>query len=547
MHRRRTVRTFLGLLVVVIAAAAIAGVGTREGGDSSGDVSARGLDADAQGASGRIVGGSSIFDEAAWTARWPFLVAILDARVTTGQKQAMACSGSLVTPTLVLTTASCATRVPAASMRVLAGSSYLEETDSGLFRVGSVATHPSWTGVPTTGPDLALLTLTTRSTSGTVSVVGPNEDAIWGAGAGVETAADRGPTVAGWGAWGAGANEYFPYFASQADVPIWPDTACTGTTIGWGTQFNATNLLCAGKLAPADATWASGASICTGDSGAPLVAAANGTWRLVGVAGFTIEGCTTKRPDGYAKLASARTWLASRGVPIGTGTVAGTLPAPVVPGGGSVTQGGTTPSTSGGGAAATPAPAGAPITLTAPSDGLVIEQLAGKTQLTWSLRSDMRLERLRITNGAKTVLDEAGRPDAVGFELGNAAMGAGTYRWCVVAVPTAGGAATESCRSFVRRSAHLATVTRARWRGRDARVNGEVASNAPSVRVVVALYAGGTVVSRSKPMTVRMTRGKVAKFAYRDQLRSRPRTASLRAVITVTGGGVTSTFRNTLR
>lgn len=520
MRRRQNVFVPILLVAAAVAVSAIGGVSSKLTA-AGGDLSAEPPKLLEPGSGARVVNGTTVSPET-FTARWPFLVAILDARVAGGQFNQQICAGALVTPTLVLTAAHCVEGITAGNLRVLSGTDYLSNTwSSQLLQVSVITAQPTY--------DVAVLTLQAPSSAATIEAVGPGEDAIWGAGRGVTADPARGPWFAGWGntARGDGAGSY-PQQPREVNVPVVSDATCASGTKGWGTQFDAGKHVCAGLVGSAAAGYVDSKGGCDADSGGPLIASANGAWRVVGVLSFGETGCRGSVADGFVRVAAIRDWLQAQGVPVGTGTVAGPLPSPDT-------------TVTGGGAG------GAAITLTAPRDRIAVSSLGGKVRLRWTVRDDLRVDRLVIRQGSRQVFSGSAA-GTIGIDLDDRGFRAGNYAWCVTAVDAAGQPAGEACRTIVRRGAHLAQLTSARWRGGKGTFSGLVASSATRVSVTVKVLAGRRTVASSRRIAVRPRPGAAGtRFSFRSSVPRDLRASRITAVVTVSGGGATKTFRNTLR
>lgn len=219
------------------------------------------------------------------------------------------CTGTLVTPTKVVTAAHCGSLVaggivnvpigqPGQLIDVTIGSLQTPEPASpgSERRTGTkVDVHPEWLGLGSVSGDVAVVTLDAPSSKPPVKVAGTGEESIWSPG----TLA----TIAGYGVTQEGGDQ--PALLQEAQVPIvtddvaaaaYPDTFETRTQLGAGFPQG-------------------GVDTCQGDSGGPLLAPAStdGPWRLVGDTSYG-EGCARKnRPGIYGRLGAPamREWLRS--------------------------------------------------------------------------------------------------------------------------------------------------------------------------------------------------------------------------------------------
>src|SRR4051812_7784459 len=233
--------------------------------------------------------------------------------VAAGQRQYVAeiiidnaflCSGTLVSPTFVVTAGHCSSITgaieegtpigqPGQLIDVYLGSN---KADQGkLYAVKNVTVNPNYNFLLNgSGYDVSLLELTTPAPYPTVKVAGKGEEGLWKPG----TMA----TIAGWGATEEGGD--LPDTMQEAQVPIvtdayaakaYPDEFENKTQIGAGFDKG-------------------GVDTCQGDSGGPLlVPGPNGVFRLAGDTSYG-EGCAEPHfPGIYGRVADTtlREWIRS--------------------------------------------------------------------------------------------------------------------------------------------------------------------------------------------------------------------------------------------
>jgi hypothetical protein len=246
----------------------------------------------------------------------------------------------------------------ASTIDVVAGRRILSVRDGDRIPINNILIHPRYDPL-LAEYDVALVELTRApaAAAGVVPVlpVQVGEDGIWGAGAGRAADASTGPWVAGWGYRFLPSDEFFfsgathkPFhrpvkpeqrprpglgksaagarggrnlanILEEALVPIQSDGACElggpGQGVGYGREFDAATMLCAGVLDTHDQNdlnaQNNGVDTCYGDSGGPMLASTGSALRLVGVTSWG-NGCATRDTYGvYTRIAEVRRFLAS--------------------------------------------------------------------------------------------------------------------------------------------------------------------------------------------------------------------------------------------
>ena len=224
------------------------------------------------------------------------------------------CTGTLITPTQVITAAHCGSIVPGGIANVPIGQpgqlitvsigAYRAPFDDGENHLGtSVTVNPGWTGVGSVSHDAAIVTLDSASSKPPVKVASAAERSLWSPG----TMA----TIAGYGVTEADGDQ--PDVLQEARVPIVADSVAAeaypylvdGVDPLFGGFESATQL---GAGFPNG-----GVDTCQGDSGGPLFVTASDGLRLVGDTSYGAGCAEPGFPGIYGRLADTemREWIAS--------------------------------------------------------------------------------------------------------------------------------------------------------------------------------------------------------------------------------------------
>jgi secreted trypsin-like serine protease len=191
------------------------------------------------------------------------------------------CTGSVLSPTRILTAAHCSVDQPYGWTQVFAGRNDINNDTNGF--VAGVAA--AWVDQAyndefqsdTVPPldDLAVLTLKQALPAAYVPVTLASQGAA-------DVAEGTSATIVGYGVTGATVSDSGVLHAAQ--VPVAADATCSSAA-QWGSQFDPNRMLCAGST---------GIDTCFGDSGGPIFTGDATARTQVGVTDWGSDDCTSK-------------------------------------------------------------------------------------------------------------------------------------------------------------------------------------------------------------------------------------------------------------
>jgi secreted trypsin-like serine protease len=249
-----------------------------------------------QGARASIVGG-----ETAPILAFPSLAYV---QAQTGPHQGFACTGTVISPRVILTAAHCVEDIdaggytPAGDYAVATGVSDPREAKAAktVLRVASTHVFPEFDPSTLHG-DAGILVLSTPTAAPPISLATATDSAFYEGGARV--------LLAGWGLTGGGASMPPKRLRSAATVIQDPDT-CKQRTRSFYAPYSAAFQVC--TMDPP--TLATGS--CFGDSGGPAIAQRpDGSAVEVGITSTGGPKCSTRAPDIFTRTDRVSTWASA--------------------------------------------------------------------------------------------------------------------------------------------------------------------------------------------------------------------------------------------
>ena len=230
-----------------------------------------------------IVGGNTAAD-----GEFPFLVRLY---INIGNSSYL-CSGSLLSPTWVITAAHCLDGAAASGVLIRAGSN---QKSSGGEIVGArqLYMHPSYNR-GTFDNDIALINLSAAVTApktGSISRLSNNESSAMPEGSAV--------WVAGWGTTASGGNTSENLLKVSVNVSYAESCAANSSYFSYELT---NNMICAGVPT-------GGKDACQGDSGGPLFRYDNNNIWLAGIVSWGYGCALSSYPGVYARVANYDAWI----------------------------------------------------------------------------------------------------------------------------------------------------------------------------------------------------------------------------------------------
>ncbi len=259
------------------------------------------------GASASIVGGTTALNE-----EWPWAAFILAA----DQKgEGFSCTGTVISPTLVLTAAHCVEdivtgkKTPVAQYVVVTGSRDIRDPAlRQVSRVSRAFAYPNFNRFKVHG-DAGLLVLATPTSVPAVALAGPEDAAL--------LAADTPTWIAGWGLSGPLKKLKRTPVLRRGATFVQRRLFCRNHSRAYYPFFNYSSQLC--TITPP------GFSIgtCHGDSGGPALAfREDGTPVQIGITSLGAADCDTHLPDIFTRIDRIYPWIVEQIAATATGAPA---------------------------------------------------------------------------------------------------------------------------------------------------------------------------------------------------------------------------------
>jgi secreted trypsin-like serine protease len=249
------------------------------------------------GAHASIVGGTTATSEE-WP--WAAFILALDRR-----GEGFSCTGTVVSPTLVLTAAHCVEDIvtgqhtPAPRYAVVTGSRDVrDKTVRQVSKVRQTFVYPGFNRFKVHG-DAGILELATPTTVPAIALAEPVDVAL--------LAASTPTWIAGWGLSGSGSRLKQSPILRRAATFVQRRIFCRNHARTYYPFFNYSSQFC--TITPP------GFSIgtCHGDSGGPALAfRADGTPVQIGITSLGPPDCDTHLPDVFTRIDSIVPWIAER-------------------------------------------------------------------------------------------------------------------------------------------------------------------------------------------------------------------------------------------
>jgi secreted trypsin-like serine protease len=239
-----------------------------------------------------IIGG-----DVAAIADFPSLAFIV---ARTDKNQGFACTGTVISPRMILTAAHCVEDLdlggftPAADYKIATGRANPGHDETGdVLRVSSTHVFPGFDPGTTHG-DAALLVLASPTSAPAIPLAASADSALYEGGAGV--------LLAGWGLTRANAGSAPSTLHSTSNVVL-NAASCKARTRSFNQAYSTAVQMC--TTDPPDL--ANGG--CFGDSGGPAIAhRPDGSPVQIGIVSTGAPGCSTKLPNIFTRTDIVSTW-----------------------------------------------------------------------------------------------------------------------------------------------------------------------------------------------------------------------------------------------
>lgn len=239
-----------------------------------------------------IVGGVPAIPHA-----WPSQVALLDSSKNVNY-EAQFCGGTVISPDWVITAAHCVDGLLPGELDLAVGVSELSLAPDVSNRIpaAEIHVHPFYDPTHQWKHDVALVKLMSPTTAPALPYAGKGSQELYWDGSLAK--------AVGWGLMISDEGEVVkPAKLYEVDLPVLNDAVCLK---GYGSSFFPSTMVCAGEYRTG------GESVCSGDSGGPLMAATEAGWVLIGITSWTRLPCASPYyPPIFAEVASYSDFIES--------------------------------------------------------------------------------------------------------------------------------------------------------------------------------------------------------------------------------------------